>query len=375
LLLQIAAEVEHAFLLQYLYAAYSVNPGVPAAADAAQTLVEVAKQEMAHLATVQNVLAAIGRPVDLSREDFPAHPDQYPFPAALQPVSSRTLAKYVVAEGPPIEAITDPATLALLQRATQEADVPNIHRVGALYAALYWLFQSGDMPEGPWRLESDVVAALVRQFGAGHHVTEHDFADANAVADLAATKDEWGGDDSMHIDAATPRDRALAALATIAQQGEGPTVSVDVPSHFDVFVGLYRSFPNWPPTAVLDIPTNPHVPASGEPDGPSLITNALTATWASLLDTRYRALLLHIAIGLSTRRSVDSTLRASVIGWALAEMLGAIAPIGQNLATKLHATALDRPQFAAASSSETRFLRRGATNGKKSVRLSIAARN
>jgi len=38
-----------------------------------------------------------------------------------------------------------------------------------------------------------------------------------------------------------------------------------------------------------------------------------------------------------------------VIGWALAEMLGAIAPIGQNLATKLRATALDRPQFAAAS--------------------------
>jgi hypothetical protein len=79
LLLQIAAEVEHAFLLQYLYAAYSLNDAVTPAADAAATLIDVAKQEMAHLVTVQNVLMSIGQCIDLSREDFSTHPEQYPF--------------------------------------------------------------------------------------------------------------------------------------------------------------------------------------------------------------------------------------------------------------------------------------------------------
>ena len=50
---------------------------------------------MAHLITVQNLLIALGKPVDLNREDFPLHPDLYPFPAALEPVSLVSLAKYI----------------------------------------------------------------------------------------------------------------------------------------------------------------------------------------------------------------------------------------------------------------------------------------
>src|ERR1700722_15848035 len=66
LLLRIAAEGEGALLVQYLYSAYSILPNVvlnPAGAanpivsdDWYNTIRDIAKQEMGHLITVQNLL-------------------------------------------------------------------------------------------------------------------------------------------------------------------------------------------------------------------------------------------------------------------------------------------------------------------------------
>src|SRR5215213_8878066 len=108
-LLHTAAEIEHALMVQYLYAAYSLaeagfqGPSVPPnAADLAgtwrRTIVGIAKEEMAHLLTVQNLLRFIGGPLNFEREDFPFLAFLYPFP--LEPLSKTTLAKYVAAEMP-----------------------------------------------------------------------------------------------------------------------------------------------------------------------------------------------------------------------------------------------------------------------------------
>jgi hypothetical protein len=43
-LLQVAAEVEHALLVQYFYSAYSLNPAVSQAADAQAQIIEVANK-------------------------------------------------------------------------------------------------------------------------------------------------------------------------------------------------------------------------------------------------------------------------------------------------------------------------------------------
>src|SRR5436305_10404303 len=59
LLLETAAEVEHALLVQYLYAAFALDTGLPDAAqrdavtDWSGTLHAIARQEMGHLMTVQ----------------------------------------------------------------------------------------------------------------------------------------------------------------------------------------------------------------------------------------------------------------------------------------------------------------------------------
>src|SRR4051795_7201007 len=100
-LLQLAAEIEHALLVQYLYAAFSVDPsasGVPATAFA--DIFDTAKEEMGHLLTVQNVLIALGAAPSLYREDMPADTSFYPFPFMLEPASRSSLAKYVLAEMP-----------------------------------------------------------------------------------------------------------------------------------------------------------------------------------------------------------------------------------------------------------------------------------
>ena len=100
-LLQLAAEIEHALLVQYLYAAFSVDSSAKGVPDTGfLDIFSTAKEEMGHLMTVQNVLLALGSAPSLYREDMPTDTSFYPFPFMLEPVSKASLAKYVLAEMP-----------------------------------------------------------------------------------------------------------------------------------------------------------------------------------------------------------------------------------------------------------------------------------
>ena len=55
-LLTAAAEVEHALMVQYLFAAYSIRTdSLPGTAEIQEQLIQIAREEMGHLATVQNL--------------------------------------------------------------------------------------------------------------------------------------------------------------------------------------------------------------------------------------------------------------------------------------------------------------------------------
>ena len=99
ILLESAAEVEHALMVQYLYAAYSLksgdevtDPAQQAALDETsadswpQVLLGIAREEMGHLMTVQNLLLLLGLAPNLEREDFPPQKDLYPFALHLEPL-------------------------------------------------------------------------------------------------------------------------------------------------------------------------------------------------------------------------------------------------------------------------------------------------
>jgi hypothetical protein len=110
-LLHEAAAIEHAVLVQYVYAACSIKPayqGLVGEARAGSTgLLGVAIQEMQHLHWVNQTIVAAGGSPNLTREEFPFQPGIWPFAFHREPLSAASLAKYVFAEAP--AAAIDPA--------------------------------------------------------------------------------------------------------------------------------------------------------------------------------------------------------------------------------------------------------------------------
>ena len=103
-LLREAAEVEHALMLQYLYCAFSIRPQygalVGSGAPTSDNLVGVAVQEMQHLGAVNRLLMTLGAAPNLTAMEFPHEPEIYPFEFKLEPMSLKSLAKYIYAEAP-----------------------------------------------------------------------------------------------------------------------------------------------------------------------------------------------------------------------------------------------------------------------------------
>src|SRR5262249_11589750 len=103
-LLHIASSIEHALMVQYLFAAYSLNDGVEDSEFRKKVILwrnlilSIAKEEMGHLLTVQNVLCLLGGPVELVRENFPWDSEFYPFEFRLERLTVGCLACYLYAE-------------------------------------------------------------------------------------------------------------------------------------------------------------------------------------------------------------------------------------------------------------------------------------
>ena len=147
-LLHEAAEVEHALMLQYLYAAFSIKipefytlvgaghriPGQPL------NLLGVAIEEMLHFDIINRLLVALGANPKLDHQDFPYEPDIYPFELSLEPLDRASLARYVYVEASEDSLQPDPTNpkqvefLKLLDRYLP-ANI-SLNRVGSLYATI-----------------------------------------------------------------------------------------------------------------------------------------------------------------------------------------------------------------------------------------------
>ena len=136
-LLRIAAEIEGALMVQYLFAAGSLLQGVSVEIDGFDHPIlsddwydvtrTIAKQEMGHLITVQNLLLSLNARPHVDRENLPLSSPLYPFPFSLQTFRLLTLAKYVCAEAPHEVAAAD--------RADYEDAVSSSRRQGRRYSS------------------------------------------------------------------------------------------------------------------------------------------------------------------------------------------------------------------------------------------------
>lgn len=356
-LLQIAAEVEHALMAQYLYAAYSLDealdrftatPALPEIDRWKRDIRLIAREEMGHFVTVQNLLISLGADIYVNRENnFSDHPDAYPFPVRFERFGVHPLARYVATERPASEEIRSPRTRAELRRILRLADRAEkikVQRVGVLYAALYWLFLRTDASVGPWPMTALLKKCMRKAELSGVHVRDSDFVSRADYEEFEARADEWGVfEDSLHVDEADPRSRALKAIHRIMLQGEGPSGAEcdegQDESHFCRFLSIYRDVIAKPNllAAARRVPLNPVVPDRHRKDpvhaGAEFITHPESRRWAKLFNIRYQMLLLDMLLALSTSRRKDPNLRKMLTKWASRHEMEHLKQIGQLLPT------------------------------------------
>jgi hypothetical protein len=337
ILLESAAEIEHSLMVQYLYAAYSLksseevtDPQRQAALDETsadswpQVLLAIAREEMGHLLTVQNLLLLLGFPPNLEREDFPPRKDLYPFALHLEPLTQRSLAKYVVAEAPAAASgIEDIVQLAEGSTGT------TINRVGVLYGLLGVVFTTADgvaaggSGSAAWDDFVRLIAQAADQQAAREtwHLPDAAFL-PETVAQQGAADDWQVGDLRVHRMA--DRAAAVQALRDIGEQGEGPTTEGE-PSHFQRLLSMYRGANGMPPFPAEGewVPTRqvPVDPRSGD------IVDARTRLFAELADLRYALSLGFIEHHLLA--SHDD--RAIFAGWVFAEMRSRLGFLARRL--------------------------------------------
>jgi hypothetical protein len=110
-LLSEAAEFEHSVMCSYLYAMWSLKSDVVEDVSASElsaidgwrnSIRQVAREEMLHLALVNNILAAIGAAPHLWRPDFPVQPGRFPADVQLRlsPFSEATIDHFIYIERP-----------------------------------------------------------------------------------------------------------------------------------------------------------------------------------------------------------------------------------------------------------------------------------
>ncbi len=330
-LLSIDAEIEHCLMVQYLYAAYSVGgPDVPEHHRAMvrgwqEVILGIAKEEMGHLISVQNVLRVIGAPIHLEREDYPWDMPFYPFPFTLEPLTMDSLAKYVYTESA-VGWQGGELGAEILAAVHAQADDP--HKVGELFAVLLKLLNDPDyLPDSAFQPETHACQANWAEWGRGYMGGNR----GNSTgAHPPKTPD-------VLVVPVTCRDDVVNALQQIAEQGEATLnsqpshfvrffqiwcemrnaiarqpVSLELwnsakPNDFDtktwaefypVRAGVPVTGPAW--SASRKVAVNPYVSLDPEND-PEMggattthITNPESALWASLHNLRYRMLLTYL---------------------------------------------------------------------------------
>jgi hypothetical protein len=328
-LLSIDAELEHALMVQYLYAAYSLGgPQVPKryrdqVRGWQEIVLGIAKEEMGHLISVQNVLRLIGAPLHFAREDYPWDTPFYPYPFMLEPLTLTALAKYIFAESP--AGWSGPLADEIKKLLPKTTSTP--HPVGELFDELLLRLKDRKfLPDEIFQPETWPFQAKWDEWGRGYQGG----ARGNTGRAPASTPD-------VLAQPVASRDDAVASVTKIAEQGEAPlTANMSNPSHFARFVKVYEEMkalqPVWKKgkwTPWRNVAVNPYVPEAGgasprtkqdhEP-----ITHPEAVLWGSLFNVRYRMVLAYLIHSFDLAGGLNETRpwspRGTIISAAFGEM-------------------------------------------------------
>jgi hypothetical protein len=281
-----AAELEHLIMLQYLFAAFSLKQKVAegisetqleAVARWRRSLLEIAAQEMLHLALAQNLLSAVGAAPRLARPNFPM--PAYAYPAGvrieLMPLNEAALRHFAFLERPEGMDIEDAEGFAAIAEA-----VPLAHDPGDQIV--------------PQLQEFDTIGQLYRSIGAGleylaeRHGPERLFI---GPADAQATEEHFRWPELVAV---TDLDSAKLAIDTIVEQGEGARGEWR-DAHFGRLLGILDEYLAFKATDPSFEPARPVVAANVRQQATGiampLITDPGTIRCMDLLNVTYEVLL------------------------------------------------------------------------------------
>jgi hypothetical protein len=320
-----AAELEHALMCEYLFAAFTLKRStdeglsedqVNAVDRWRQTLMMVAKQEMLHLAINCNLVNALGASPHLSRPNLPQPAKHYPSGVRLQllPFSEQALRHFLYLERPEGMDFDDAEGLAAVECAVPVMSEREI---------------------APHLQEFATVGHLYRSIEAGfRHLAQKMGEDQLFVVSASG---QAGGDlfGWSQLRPITCVDDVVQAIETIVEQGEGPRGDWRE-AHFGRFLGVldeYLAMCTANPGVEFARPVLPALvrsPENGEPA--DLITDPKSAAVADLGNVAYEVL-LQLLYRLLSRVDENDEQMKILSQVAVGLMFDVIEPLGEILTT------------------------------------------
>jgi CDGSH-type Zn-finger protein/truncated hemoglobin YjbI len=320
-----AAELEHAIMCQYLFAAFSLKQSSSEGLSAAQlraverwrkAVSHIATQEMLHLALVQNLLSAVGAAPHLERPNLPQPAGHYPpgVILTLLPFGEAALRHFMFLERPEGMDLADAAGLDAVERAApamQEGEiVPRLQdfaTVGHLYRSI---------EEG--------IKHLCAKYGERWLFV--------GPPEAQASETHFGWKELVQVVDARSAQRAID---TILEQGEGPRGHWRR-AHFGSFVDVFDEYQRLRDRDPHFEPARPVLPAAVRPSERDretpLIEDPYTARCVDLFNVSYEVLLQTLARYFAHTEETEPQL-ATLAQVTLGLMFNVIKPLGQLITT------------------------------------------
>jgi Ferritin-like len=320
-----AAELEHALMCEYLFAAFSLKRSVdegltPEQLAAVQrwrsTILTVAKQEMLHLAIACNLLTSIGVSPHLSRPNLPQPARHYPSGVRLEllPFGEQALRHFLFLERPEGMDLNDAEGLAAVENAIpvtgEEEIAPHLQEfrtVGHLYRSI----------EAGFRHLADKMGEESLFLGPSRSQTRGELFGWKELGPISNT------------------DEAVRAIEAIVEQGEGPRGDWRN-AHFGRFLSVLSEYLQMMQSAPGLEVTRPVLPVLVRPPetgaAATLITDPATARVADLCNVTYEVL-LHLLYRLMSHIDESADQIGTLAAVAVGIMNDVIGPLADILST------------------------------------------
>lgn len=316
-----AAEIEHNLMCCYLYAMFSLKTSVDEGVTEEELaaikrwrgeILDVAIEEMAHLAIVSNILSALGAPAHFGRQNFPIAPGYHPAGVVvkLAPFNVQTLDHFIYLERPDTVEMADGEGFAPERDYVRTLASDRLMSATMDYATVGKLYQAIE----------DGISGLAASIGE----------DALFVGDEAH---QIGPDVVALPNLTIVRcvKSAIAAIDAIVRQGEGSEAGVE-DSHFQRFLKIRAEYqallaarPDFKPGRVAA--HNPVMRKPPLPEGKMWINAAPASELLDIGNAIYNHSLRCLALSYT---GVDKAAQRSLVNAAI-ELMRILTPVAERL--------------------------------------------